>query len=136
MRIWILDPHWKQWIWSRIQVISSRFTEFFEQKIIFKFLLNFFPLIFILKLDNQPRGRGYEKKLFCQIYRIHPDLVYFRFINCSFPSPPRSLRGCSTVRWQIRLRENLRNNIQKRFSNLLPPPLYSSRTKRISPFIR
>ena len=43
MRIQILDPHWKKWI--RTQVISLRFTEFFWQKIIFKFFVLFFSLI-------------------------------------------------------------------------------------------
>jgi len=44
MRIRILNPHWKKWI--RIQVIYSRFTEFFLSKKIFKcfiFFAYFYP---------------------------------------------------------------------------------------------
>jgi len=40
----------------QIQVISLRFTESFYQKIIFKFFVLFFSLVFILKLDKPFRN--------------------------------------------------------------------------------
>ena len=49
MRIQILDPHWKKWIRIRIQVIYLRFTEFFEQSRIFKFVVLLFFAYFYAK---------------------------------------------------------------------------------------
>ena len=49
MRIRILDPHWKKWIRIRIQVIYLRFTEFFEQSRIFKFVVLLFFAYFYAK---------------------------------------------------------------------------------------
>jgi len=66
IRIRILDPHWKKWI--RIQVISLRFTEFFKQKIIFKFFVLFFSPIFILKLELFKNENFYN--LFFQKFRF------------------------------------------------------------------
>ena len=80
MRIRILDPHWEKWI----QVISLKFTEFFNKKN-FKFLVLFFSLIFILKLDEPFRNEeifiislfskvqiwGFGvKKIFCSFWLI------------------------------------------------------------------
>ena len=57
---------------SRIQVISLKFTEIFQQKkIIFKFLFHFFSLTFILKLDEPFRNEEifiislFSKVFFC-----------------------------------------------------------------------
>ena len=51
MRIRILDPRWKKLI--RIQVISLRFTDSFQQQSrIFKFFVLFYSLTFMLKLDR------------------------------------------------------------------------------------
>ena len=58
------DPHWKKWI--RIQVISLRFTDFFQQQSrIFKFFVLFYSLTFMLKLDK-------------------PFKFYNLFFNCSY----------------------------------------------------
>ena len=51
-----------------IQVISLRFTEFFKQKIIFKFFVLFFSPIFILKLVLLKKENFYN--LFFQKFRF------------------------------------------------------------------
>ena len=42
MRIRILDPHWKKWTRILIQVISIKFTQFFNKAEFFKFFVLFF----------------------------------------------------------------------------------------------
>ena len=75
MRIRILDPHW-------IQVISSRFPEFFLTKIILKFFVLFFSLIFILKLDEPFRN----EEIFIISLFLSSDLGFMRKKRffCSF----------------------------------------------------
>ena len=58
IKFWCGSGSWirtgKKWI--RIQVISSRFTEFFNKKNNFQIFVLFFSLIFILKLDEPFRN--------------------------------------------------------------------------------
>ena len=57
IRIRILDSHWKKWI--RIQVISLRFTEFINKKIIFEFLFYFLLAFLSYNLMNHPDMRKF-----------------------------------------------------------------------------
>jgi len=83
IRIRILDPHWEKWI----QVISLKFTEFFNKKN-FKFLVLFFSLIFILKLDEPFRNEEiFIISLFSkvQIWGFGVKKIFLQFLVAILP---------------------------------------------------
>ena len=74
------DPHWKKWFRTWTQAISLRFTEFIFKKIILKFFVLFFSLIFILKLHKPFRNEEISLFFKVQIWVLREKKGYF----CSF----------------------------------------------------
>ena len=89
--------------WIQIQVISSRFTDFFNKKLFSKFLFYFFPLFLSLNLMNHSEMRKFLIIFFFKSLDLgfRSKKVFF----CSFrlifypldPDPWIRIRGSASV---------------------------------------